>query len=216
MRHPLRLIFVFAMAVFVYVICDNLWGLSSNWQIEQVLSMWQIAIMGVGLVAATAAVYYAAMQFRQRREQETQARQESLSQLRHSLRSELETNLGMLHSEMFKILHEKGHTEYTIAVRPLKTSVIELIAGREDLKYFSPAEAMYKVAEAYDQIKDFNILLDIWFSRAALQKERMGYYPSTNIKEETEEMDLSIPTTKQLAEQKKETIAKIKEALKVL
>ena len=34
--------------------------------------------------------------------------------------------------------------------------------------------------------------------------------------EESEEMDLSIPTTKQLTEQKKETIAKIKEALKVL
>lgn len=103
MRHPLRLIFIFTVAVFAYVICDNLWGISSSWQIEQVLSMWQIAIMGVGLIAATAAVYFAAIQFRENREQERRARNESLSQIRSSLKAELDANLRLLQSEQYKI-----------------------------------------------------------------------------------------------------------------
>ena len=212
MRHPLRLILFSIIAVFTYVICDNLWGISNSWQIEQVLSMWQIAITGVGLIAATAAVYFAAVQFRENREQERQARSESLSQIRSSLKSELETNLQLLRSEQYKIWaqapdDEQGHI--AILVRPLKTSIFELVAGREDLKYLQPPDALGIIAEAYDQTKDFNSILESWLRRGVYEQEK-GHYSFHG------EVDLSVLTTKHLNEQKEDTIAKINKALKVL
>lgn len=212
MRNPLRLIFIFAVAVFVYIIYDNLWGISHGWELNSVLSLWQIAVTAVGLVAATAAVYYAAMQFRQNREQERQARQESLSQIRSSLKSELETNLRLLQRDEFKIWAEAPSDEkgnVVILIRPLKASAFELVAGREDLKYLQPPEALGSISKAYDQIKDFNGVLESWLRRGVYEEEK-GHYTFHG------EVDLSVLTTKYLNKQKEETIAKINEALKVL
>ena len=195
----------------MYLTCDALWGASSKWQTNEVLSLWQIGITGLALVAAVIMIKHAVSQFEYGRKRDEEARKESLYQLKHSLRSELETNLGLLRSEAFRIWYDINATEkIAILFRPLKTSAFELISGREDLKYLSP-EALNRIAEAYDQIKDFNSVLDSWFSRSVLRGEP-GYYSEKQITP----TDLSRPTTKQLDEEKKKTLAKIGDALKLL
>lgn len=102
---------------------------------------------------------------------------------------------------------ERGHI--VILVRPLKTSIFELVSGREDLKYLQPPEALGNVAQAYDQIKDFNSILESWLRRGVYEQEK-GHYSFHD------EVDLSVLTTNHLNEQKRATIDKINEALKVL
>ncbi len=212
MKKPLTFIFIFAIAVVLYVIYDNIWGLSSNWQIVEVLAMWQIAITAIALTTAAAAVYYAAIQLRQNREGERKAREESLLQIRGSLKSELETNLQLLQSDQFRIWaqapeDEKGNI--VILTRPLRTSCFELVAGREDLKYLKPHDTLSSIAGAYNQIKDFNSYLESWLRRGVYELEK-GHYSFHG------EIDLSVLTTKYLTEQKKVTITAIEEVLKVL
>jgi len=141
-----------------------------------------------------------------------EARKESLSQIRSSLKSELETNLRLLQSEQYKIWAQAPDDEQgriAILVRPLKTSIFELAAGREDLKYLQPPEALGIIAEAYDQTKDFNNILESWLRRGVYEQEK-GHYDFHG------EVDLSVLTTKHLSEQKRVAIDKINEALKVL
>lgn len=195
----------------MYLTFDALWGFSSKWQINEVLSLWQFGITGLALIAAVIIIKHAVSQFEYGRKKDEKARTESLSQIRYSLKCELETNLGLLRSEAFKIWYDINATEkIAVLFRPLKISTFELIAGREDLKYLSP-EALNRIAEAYDQIKDFNSVLNSWFSRSVLREEP-GYYSEKQITP----TDLSRPTTKQLEEERKRTIEKIDEALKLL
>ena len=203
MKHPIRTIFIAMVALFVYLTCDALWGVSSKWQINEVLSLWQIGITGLALIAAVIIIKHAVSQFEYGRKKDEEARKGSLSQITYSLKSELELNRRLLAGE-YKIWQEG----LAILVRPLKTSAFELIAGREDLKYLG-TEAFRTVAESYDQIKDFNNVLDSWISRAVFVEEK-GHYSSTGI------LDLSRLTSKQLEEERKRTIEKIDEALKLL
>ena len=203
MRNPVRFIFLVALIMFAGLIFDKLWGASSKWPNNEVLSLWQIAITGLGFMAAVIMVFYAANKFIEDKRVEKEARSESLSQITQSLKCELELNRRLLAGE-YKIWQEG----LAILVRPLKTSAFELIAGREDLKYLG-IEAFRTVAEAYDQIKDFNNVLDSWISRVVLGEEK-GHYASTGI------LDLSRLTSKQLEEERKRTIEKIDEALKLL
>jgi hypothetical protein len=203
MKNPVRFIFIVALLMFVYLAFDRLWGISSRWPNNEVLSLWQICVTGLGFIAAVIMVAYAANRFIEDKRKEEKARSESLSQITHSLKSELELNRRLLAGE-YKIWQEG----LAILVRPLKTSSFELIAGREDLKYLG-TEAFRAVAEAYDQIKDFNNVLNSWISRAVLGEEK-GHYPSTGI------LDLSRLTSKQLDEELKKTMEKIDEALRLL
>ena len=101
------------------------------------------------------------------------------------------------------------HGNIVILVKPLKTSIFELVAGREDLKYLQPPEALGNIAEAYNQIKDFNSILESWLRRGVYEQEK-GHYSFHD------EVDLSVLTTEHLKEQKIAAITKINEALKVL
>lgn len=165
MKNPVRFIFIIALLMFAYLVFDRLWGISSRWPNNEVLSLWQICVTGLGFIAAVIMVAYAANRFIEDKRKEEKARSESLSQITHSLESELVLNRRLLVGE-YKIWRE-GHA---IGIRPLKTSAFELLAGREDLKYLE-AEVFIAVVEAYDQIKDFNGILDSWFSRTVLRKE---------------------------------------------
>lgn len=204
MKNPLPLILFVTVALFIYLIFDNLWGVSNKWATNEVLSLWQVVITALGFIAAVIMVRYAAIQFIEGRRKEEQARNESLSQIRYSLRLELETNLTLLRGNQFKIWSESLGVVFL--VRPLKTSAFELLAGREDLKYLKPPEALTKIAEAYDQIKDFNLVLNSWFNLwtpKVLHEEEKGhrFFPDT---------------TMQLDKQKKKTAEKIELALKIL
>lgn len=155
------------------------------------------------------------------RRKEDKARKESLSQIKHSLKSELETNLELLRKEKFKVWWRKSEVESrVILVRPLKLSAFELVAGREDLKYLG--EALSKVACAYDQIQDFNNVLNSWISRALFGEEKgqekvlLPFNGEGAIKGGIREIDLSFPTTEQLNVEKQKTIDKVNEALEAL
>ena len=212
MKHPIRTIFIVMVALFVYLTCDAFWGVSSKWQTNEVLSLWQMGITGLALIAAVIMIKHAVSQFEYGRKRDEETRKESLSQIKHSLKSELELNRHSLTGGEYKIWRENR----AIGIRPLKTSAFELLAGREDLKYLTPPEALTKIAEAYNQIKDFNSVLNSWIRRALFGEEKGSYSFEKGRYSLEGTIDLSLPTTKQLDEEKRKTIEKIDEALKLL
>jgi hypothetical protein len=174
--------------------------------------MWEIAITCVGLVAATIAVYYSAIQLKYNREQEVQDRNESLLQIIDSLKSELEGNLHLLKSEQYRIWAETpkaANGNIVILVKPLKTSTFELISGREDLKFLKPKEALSLISIAYDYIKEFNNILECWLRRGVFQEGKAHYSFQG-------EVDISVPTTEYLEKHKNDTIIKIEKALTLI
>lgn len=138
------------------------------------------------------------------RRKEAGARKESLTQIKQSLKAELEVNLDLVTSERFKIWRES----LWILTRPLRTATWELVAGREDLKFLDPTVLM-KLAEAYNQIRDFNNILNSMWTLGLIEGKKVIYPVAGSV-------DVGGLIAKQLAEERDKTVDKIKEALKTL
>lgn len=188
-------------------------GVPSKWKRSEWLSLLQVLVTGLGFVAAAFAIRYAAHRFEDARQREKEAWEAGLSQIRHSLKSELATNPRLLVSEGYKIWSEPDlatQVSHAIHIRPLKISAFELMIGREDLKYLKPEE-LDKTIEAYDQIKDFNNMLEAWLRRAVLRQEA-GHYSRMAGKVP----DLALLTSDHLGEMVETARERIDEALKAL
>lgn len=215
MKNPLVLIYVLMVVVFMYLVYDTGWGITSEWVKSDKLALWQFSITGIAVVVAVATLIYAYRGFERNRTQEKETRNESLSQIIYSLKSELETNLAILQNEEFRIWIDDESDEdkrISILTRPLRISAFELLAGREDLKYLSPPTALAIIAEAYNQIKNFNDVLESWISRAFSHEDvavRVSPHAMRTI-------DVTEHTAKLLDEEKTKTIKKVISALRVL
>jgi hypothetical protein len=204
MNHFQKLILLLLLAIIIVVlICNIIWEIPSKWQ---------FFITFLSFIVAAVSVYLASVQLKENRDQEQKARNESLLQIKESLKTELKRNLQLLNTEQYKIWVESPNDKngsIVILINPLKTSTFDLISGREDLKYLNPIEALGIISTAYDYIKDFNNIIELWFKRC-IYKEGKVIYPFHD------KVDLSPLTSDYLQEYKGNAIQKIEEALKLL
>ena len=101
------------------------------------------------------------------RKKEAKVRDESVYQIKSSLKSELNTNLEILRIRSYKIWVDGS----VINIRPLRIAAWNLIAGREDLKYLPPSY-LTKITDAYVSIINFNDHLSLWKSVVIYGKDR--------------------------------------------
>ena len=137
------------------------------------------------------------------RKKDRKAREESLSQLKSSLNSELDTNLVALREESFRVWQKN----LVIDVRPLREATWKLIAGREDLKYLS-SSSLAKISDAYVAIIEFNNILSRWKSVVLLGKDRFAGFSGKR-------EDLLPLVNDKLQEQREKAIVAIEKAIEI-